>query len=256
MNSKSRKCSAKLVAVVFATALLLVGCGKEDTPVTEETISENTVRSGGAISAEEILPEEFADLTQEQLDAVPELETITQQQLYEMSNAEFRALIYKYCPNYKEIYGITSEMTEDKWNSFRMVVSYQLFGKISYTPTYEELDDDVVARGYVKSLLESLENLNVSYNYFDDLEADDCSQLASSFEDASDEELVYCLEQITEEDYSSLTMEELDELRQVFVAEFSTVASIKNVLEEYPEIDIDSIIEEIRSSVSDNNVGD
>ena len=119
-----------IMAMVFFTiVVILSGCGKEE-PLNEVVVEKN----------EEILVEneefsiehEFDDLSEEILNNVPNLDTLTQEQLRDMTIDEFRAFIKVYCPDFRNVYSITSngEMSKEDWETLKRLVNYNLFNEL------------------------------------------------------------------------------------------------------------------------------
>lgn len=242
MGIKQSKIPLRMVAVVFATALSLSGCGqaKSNEEVSIETVSANQLEVQESVSDNSI-PDDFADLTQEQIDNVLPIEEITQEKLYDMSQDEFRAFVYAYCPNFRSVYNVTGEMTDDLWESLRYVMSYQLFGTVTYTPAVNEVTDEDIAKAQIKTMMEQLESIGISYDSFDGIETDDLQMFAYSFKNATNEDLRKCLEEFCEEDYSDATDEELEELKEVMSAEFQLAYKIRTMLLDYPDINIEEL---------------
>lgn len=239
-----RKNSIGTVLMVMFMGFSLSGCSTKDTSsVSEvektESISDNHIDTHADVQEE--IPIEFAELSNEQIAGVPPLEEVTQEILYNMTLDEFKALIYVYCPNYKEIYGVESEMTDELWESLRYVISYQLYGTVSYTPDSNKYDEEELAEAQISQMIMQLEELGLSYSDFDEIETDDLQMLALSFKDASDEDISKCLLEHADVESSELTEENLDLFRDAMAAEFQLAYKIRCLLVDYPSIDINAI---------------
>ena len=247
MDMSFQKTPARLIAVVVATALSLSGCGKSELANTyEESVSDNQVVQEVQESVQdESIPSEFAELSKEILENVPPLEDVTQEQLYDMSLDEFKALIYTYCPNYREVYQINGDMTDELWESLRYVVSYQLYGTVTYSPSIDEVSDEDLAKAQITTMITDLDNLGVSYRSLDELETDDLQMLALSFKNASSDDVKKCLAEYADVDVSSISEEDVEVFREAMATEFQLAYKIRSLLIDFPEIDIDELTSEV-----------
>lgn len=214
--------------VVLVTAIAVTGCGTKDeetkkTQIKEETSSSavlerNTV-SGNTSETYVFDPEhEFDDLTEEMLNSVPEVEDLTQDELFKMSVDEFRAFISVRSPDYRNVYGVgDKEMTDEDWESLRCLISYRLFGEL-WPSTYVETE---AQDGEEESVSENSLFYEENEYYLDEEEVTDeeIDEIKEYLETLSDEDFISIIEGIYQENYgeplglSDFTEEELLEFR-------------------------------------------
>lgn len=157
----------KTLHLIMATALsvaIFTGCGiKDRVEETVDTVSEAVEEDLGITSSAsyegtdgfihsdqidfETIPEEFADIEKEVYDSVPTINSITIEQLFDLSIDQLRAFVSLYAPDYRALYQIDSDlvMEEEHWNTLRSIISYQLFGTIrNPNKTFGEYEEDTI----------------------------------------------------------------------------------------------------------------
>lgn len=126
---------------------------------------------------------EFDDLTEEMLAAVPDIETMTQEDLFAMSIDEFRAFVAAYCPDYREYYGVREDMvmTDDDWQSLRSLMSYNMFGKMWYQSGTDAGDRQLAGEDVEDSMYE------IAYPD-DEVSSEDMEEMIAAIESMTDTE--------------------------------------------------------------------
>lgn len=206
--------------VVLCTAIAVSGCGtkendqvkEENMEVIEETaVLDRTLKNGNSVSGNEIKsdPEhEFDDLTEEQINAAPDVDSITEDQLANMTTDEFRAFIAKNSPDYRNNFAITEDkiMEDSDWLSLRYLVNYQLFGHLWFQIDDEQEESSQMTEEEQAELIleEQTDVSDVSKEEFEEIEA-----LVGGL---TDEEFISFLNEIYEESgYEPLELESLSE---------------------------------------------
>lgn len=150
--------------VVISAAIAVSGCGDQRSKEINTTDILNTVDDSGnlnvlnkekaskskANSATTDTGDEFADLSEELLNSVPDIEKMSQDDLFAMSIDEFRAFIATYSPKYRAVYKIKNDtvMTDEDWESLRHLVSYNMFGSLWYRPPVSVSDNTMTEAVY------------------------------------------------------------------------------------------------------------
>lgn len=193
--------------VVLITAIAVTGCGTRNEKIKDAQIKEeaspSAVLDRGTISensTEEYVfdPEhEFDDLTEEMLDVVPEVEDLTQDELFEMSVDEFRAFISVRSPDYRTVYGVgDKEMTDEDWESLRCLISYRLFGEL-WPATYVETEiQDGEEESVSENSLSYEENL-----YEEEVTDEEIDEIREYLETLSDDDFISIIEGVYQENY-------------------------------------------------------
>ena len=134
---------------------------------------------------------EFDDITQEMLDAVPDLETITEEEFASLDTNQFRAFIAKYSPEYRAVYGIESnkQMTDEDWLSLKYLVNYRLFGTLWFDVPLE--DDEYVITEDEKQKAINDAKMEV-YNVTDE----DIDNIILLISEATNDELVSLIKEV------------------------------------------------------------
>ena len=120
---KKRIVSILLLLTIVCTSLVsLAACGKEE-PVEEayEETVEVEVNSD-----------------------VPNITEMSKAEILSLTPAEIKESVETYLPNYKEIYRINKDMTDDDWKALASIICVQLYGSAtieSTASTEEEVND-------------------------------------------------------------------------------------------------------------------
>ena len=222
LNAKTFHTVAAMV--VLSTVIAVSGCGtkkeiqvKEENNFVEETaVLDRTLKNKNSVSGNNLVsdPEhEFDDLTEEQINAAPDVDSITESQLANMTTDEFRAFIAKNSPNYRENFVIAEDkiMEDSDWLSLRYLVNYQLFGHLWFQ-IEEESEDSSQMSEEEQAELVLKEQTDVS-----DISKEEFEEIATLVNSLTDEEFISFLNEIYEESgYESLGLEYLtkEELKQ------------------------------------------
>lgn len=240
-----------LAAMLVFASIAVIGCGTKNEQALETDIEVEQSVSENSLEVEE--ENEFSDLSQELIDNVPkeeDYESFTQKDLFSMSKDEFRAFIYVYCPNYRDVFNISKDkvMEDTDWESLRSLVSYQFFGSlwdVSNVKDNYELAKKIADK-YTMTDEEKEKIMDKFVNPSDNADAsnedeDDASEITPEEEIQELEyfekiiqyatpeeilELVYysVLEETEEElDFSNITEEEVEELRNGILDEINDV---------------------------------
>lgn len=208
----------RTAAAVLSAAVFLSGCGF--TEKTEETeVSSVTDVSGnmnvldrdlaaGIKEKTDSTQQDFAGLTEEQLAAVPDIESMTKEDMFAMDIDAFRAFMAVYSPDFRKYYNISDEtvMTDEQWETLRHLVSYNLFGEI-WSGSISDTEQEAVSEDFTK------EDMNDAYESV----ADSISGNQITKEETEEEvSKIFSLETEEFRDYMIEVMEGYPEEQQAF----------------------------------------
>lgn len=231
--------SKRKMAVLCAllTCSVLCACGKESD--SEANMEQGVEVVGG----NEIDLGEFADITQEELDSAIDAEDITREVFESMPLDEFRVVVAKNFPNYREIYQIKEDkvMTADDWQSVKYLMSYQLYGEFIYpeeeeveneeTEETEESEEAIESFDVEKEILDYFNNESQEENEEDEIDPEEeTKKIIEELSLMSDDDFyAYVLYSMIENGIDvtevTITPEELDEIRKQVIEEYSNKLS-------------------------------
>lgn len=149
-------------------------------------------------SSEEVTfnPEnEFLDLSEELMESVPDIDTITEEEFAAMDTDQFRAFIATYSPEFRSVYGIESDkiMTDEDWLSLKHLVNYRLFGTLWFDLPNEEFEESVLTEEEQISAIEQAK-LEVY-----DVTNEDIDNIITLINESSYEDLILLIKEIFSE---------------------------------------------------------
>ncbi len=127
-------CVVAVAIVLFAT-----GCGSKKEPAKESQEYAEYVAPERTIDPTKPTPlpgpeADFKGITDEMMEAVPDIKTLTEEQFFAFELDEFRAFVKKYAPNFRSSYSVTHDyFSPSDWSSLRYVMAYQLFGTTGFS---------------------------------------------------------------------------------------------------------------------------
>ncbi len=172
-------------------------------------------------------PDDFPDITEEDVINAPTIDTITQKTLAEANVKEIQAIFAK---NFREEFRTTFQispdraLTEEDWLDLRGILYFQIFNTFTY------MDES----GKTISLIDTTEEKKPIQNILDKQKNDEeiAKTIRSEIEDMSTEEFLEQIVEITKEDLElndeeaaqylgtlkTLSKEEIDTLKEQFIA--------------------------------------
>lgn len=172
-------------------------------------------------------PDDFPDISEEDVINAPTIDTITQKTLAEANVKEIQAIFAK---NFREEFRTTFQispdrvLTEEDWLDLRGILYFQIFNTFTYT------DES----GKTISLIDTTEEKKPIQNILDKQKNDEeiAKTIRSEIEDMSTEEFLEQIVEITKEDLElndeeaaqylgtlkTLSEEEIDTLKEQFIA--------------------------------------
>lgn len=183
----------KVLFIVCLIPMLLCGCKKEEG--TSEIILNTS---------------EELEKVKEEISYIPPEYTIptSAKDLYALTLDEFKEVVNYNIPNYREFFKIDADMelTDADWETMREILSLHLFGEIYYEDVetsiqVEEIGEDAVFVSPTKEFFEGLDTQGM------------IDYLTGLYEYLNPDGMPV--------DFSELTPEQLEEIRQEFIKDFS-----------------------------------
>ena len=120
------------------------------------TIVSTSLVSFAACGKEEPVEEAYEETVEVEVNSdVPNITEMSKAEILSLSPAEIKESVETYLPNYKEIYRINKDMTDDDWKALASIICVQLYGSatiestapsdgeendIYSTPTYADIE--------------------------------------------------------------------------------------------------------------------